>query len=84
MPLALGLAGRAEADQPGCGGTLSMSQQNRRRALGYVEVSGDEKRRCGLCTYFSGEDAGCGACQMLSGSLVSINAVCNSFVAREH
>jgi len=69
------------AAEPTCGGALSMSQKNRRRALGYLDVSNDPKRRCGLCSYFSEAEPGCGKCQMLSGGAVTNNSVCNSFVA---
>jgi hypothetical protein len=81
-PLALSFGAIAQADTTSCGGDLPLTQKNRRRALGYVEASGDEKRRCRLCAFFSGGDGSCGACQMLSGSLVNANAVCNSFAAK--
>ena len=80
-PLAA-LAGPATAADARCGGELPLSQKNRRRALSYVEPSGDAKRRCGLCTYFSAEAGPCGACQMLSGNLVSQDGLCNAFVPR--
>lgn len=80
--LAFGFGPAARAVAPSCGVDLPLTQKNRRRALGYLEASGDEKRRCRLCAFFSGEDGSCGACQMLSGSLVNANAVCNSFVAK--
>jgi hypothetical protein len=71
---------RAAAAEPNCGGELPLSQRNRRRALGYVDVSEDGRRQCGLCTYFAGTEGGCGACQMLSGSSVNARGACNSFV----
>lgn len=66
--------------EPACGGNLNLSQQNRRRALGYVDLSNVEDKQCGKCTYFMAGEGGCGTCQMLSGSGVSAGGVCNSFV----
>ncbi|MCB2076272.1 MAG: high-potential iron-sulfur protein [Novosphingobium sp.] len=68
--------------QTTCVGSLSMSDRNRRRALGYVEASKSRDRRCGLCTFFTATEGACGTCQMLSGQPVDAAAVCNSFVVK--
>jgi hypothetical protein len=81
-PLAAALAGTAKAAEPSCGADLSLSQKNRRRALGYADVSSDPKRRCSLCTYFTAGDGGCGGCQMQGGSSVNASGTCNFFVAK--
>jgi len=72
----------AVAAESSCGGQLSMAQKNRRRALGYVDKSTIENKRCGVCVFFTKGSAECGGCQMLSGASVSGNAYCNSFVAK--
>jgi hypothetical protein len=61
--------------------TLPLSQKNRRRSLGYVEISPDPSRRCMGCAYFTAAEEGCGKCAMLN-STVNSGAVCNSFVQR--
>ena len=61
---------------------LPLSQKNRRRGLGYVDVSTDPKRRCGACAFFTAAQTGCGTCQMLSGGPVSAGSVCNSFAPK--
>lgn len=76
------IAAQAAKAQSSCSGTLSLSDRNRRRALGFVEISKSEDKRCAHCTFFTATDRNCGACQMLSGQSVSGHAVCNSFVAK--
>jgi hypothetical protein len=62
--------------------TVPLSQRNRRRSLGYVELSSDPKKRCGLCAFFAPvANSGCGSCQLL-GSTVNAGAVCTSFAAK--
>jgi hypothetical protein len=61
---------------------LPLSQRNRRRSLGYVEVSSDAKKRCALCAFYTAAaNASCGSCQLLS-STVNAGAVCTSFAAK--
>lgn len=61
---------------------LPLSQKNRRRGLGYVEVSPDPKKRCDGCAFYTAAKSGCGTCQMLGGGTVSAAAVCNSFAPK--
>lgn len=62
--------------------TLSLTQKNRRRSLGYVEPSTDPSKKCGACAFFTATTAGCGTCALLSAGPVSAGAVCRSFAAR--
>jgi hypothetical protein len=82
VPVGAVLAQAAVAADAACGGAMSLSQRNRRRALNYLDVSADPARHCGLCTYFTAGEGGCGACQMLSGGAVNATGVCNSFTAK--
>lgn len=62
--------------------TLPFTQKSRRRALGYLDMSKDPARRCGLCAFFTAGGPRCGTCQMLSGAPVNAAGVCNSFAAK--
>ncbi len=68
--------------QARCEGPLTMSQRNRRRAIGYVEKSPSAEKQCRKCSFFSNEVEGCGNCQMLSGGTVNATGVCNSFARK--
>jgi hypothetical protein len=85
-PLALLAAGRVRAaDAPACydPAGLPFSQKNRRRSLGYVEVSADADKRCGACAFFTATaQGGCGTCELLGGGPVRADAVCTSFAAK--
>ena len=87
-PLALlTSAGLRAADAPVCydPATLPFSQKSRRRSVGYLDVSGDPKKRCGACAFYTAAGpGGCGTCQMLGGGPVQTGAVCNSFAAKAH
>ena len=61
---------------------LPLTQKSRRRSIGYVESSTDPARRCALCSFFTGTQAGCGTCQLLGGGPVNAGAVCVSFAAK--
>lgn len=61
--------------------TLPLSQKNRRRSLGYVEVAADPARRCMGCAFFTVAEEGCGKCAMLNATVNSA-ASCKSFVQR--
>jgi hypothetical protein len=78
---AAAITGAAQAAQCYDAATLPLSQKNRRRSLGYVEVTADQSRGCAGCAFFTSADAGCGKCAMLN-SIVAPGASCNSFVAR--
>lgn len=89
VPVALlfaGAAGAAGPPTPVCydPATLTLSQKNRRRSLGYLEAGTDPAKRCGGCAFFAAAaaNAGCGTCQLLSGASVKVGAVCNSFAAK--
>jgi High potential iron-sulfur protein len=75
---------QAIADSPACydPAKLALSQKSRRRSLGYVEMSPDAKKRCGLCAFFAAGSGNCGTCQLLAGGPVNMGAVCNSFAAK--
>jgi hypothetical protein len=61
---------------------LSLSQQNSRRSVDFLEVSPDPKRRCGLCAFFTPGDEPCGRCQLFEMMPVTSGSVCNSFAAK--
>jgi hypothetical protein len=86
-PLALLVRGTAQAQgQTICydPATLPLAQKRQRRALGYVEISVDQARRCGLCAFFTpgGNSKACGTCQLVSGGPVAAISVCNSYAPR--
>lgn len=82
-PLAALTIGRARAQTATCydPAALPLSQKNRRRSLGYVEVSADPAKRCAGCVFFTAGADGCGTCGLLNGP-VSAGAVCASFAPR--
>lgn len=61
--------------------TLPLSQKNRRRSIGYLEVAADPARRCQGCSFFTAAEPGCGECLMLNAT-VDGGASCASFAAR--
>lgn len=81
-PLALASAGRA-ADVAACydPASLSATQKNFRKSLGFVETAKDPKRACKGCAFYSATKDGCGTCQLLSRTPVPANGSCNSFAA---
>jgi hypothetical protein len=83
VPLALLAAGSAHAQAPACydPAGLPLSQKNRRRSLGYAEVSGDPAKHCSACSFFTAGETGCGTCGLLGGP-VNAGAVCSSFSPR--
>lgn len=81
-PLTIVTVAEAVAAAPASSSGMALSQMNRRSALGYIEMSKDSARRCGLRTFFTSAEGGCGVCQLLSGGPVSASAVCSSYVAR--
>jgi hypothetical protein len=83
LPLVLlaGSGARAEASVCYDPAALPLAQKNRRRSLGYVELSSDPAKHCSACTFFTASDAGCGTCGLLSGP-VNAGAVCSSFAQR--
>ena len=62
--------------------SLSSSDASLRQSLGFMLVSKDPKRHCGLCAFFAATQGGCGTCQLLSGGPTTANSVCNSFAAK--
>jgi hypothetical protein len=62
--------------------TLSMSQKNMRRTLGFVDPAPDASKRCGVCAFFVATQGGCGACQILSGGPTAQSAYCTSFAPK--
>jgi hypothetical protein len=81
--VALGVASAARAQTAACYSpdALPLSQKSRRRSLGYVETSGDPKKHCALCSFFTASQPACGSCTLLGGA-VNAGAVCNSFSAK--
>ncbi len=82
---ALASAGARAAEGAACydPALLSLSQRNRRRSLGYVDVSATAGKSCAGCAFFSAAAAaGCGTCQLLSGGPVNAGGLCNSFGAK--
>ncbi|MEO6717716.1 MAG: hypothetical protein ABIM50_10790 [Novosphingobium sp.] len=61
--------------------TLPLSQKNRRRSLGYMEVATDPARRCMGCAFFTAAEEGCGKCAILNYA-VNSGASCSSFTPR--
>jgi hypothetical protein len=62
--------------------TLSLSQKSRRRAVGFLDKSGDPARHCSLCNFFTAAAPGCGTCTILGGGPVNTGSVCNSFARK--
>ncbi|MET0251193.1 MAG: high-potential iron-sulfur protein [Novosphingobium sp.] len=79
---ALAFAGAAEAAACYDPATLPLSQQSRRRALGYVDLSPDKVKHCGACAFFTAKNPGCGTCTLLSGGPVNAAGVCRSFAPK--
>jgi hypothetical protein len=83
VPIALaGLATAAQAATCYDPNALSLTQKSRRRALAYVDVSTDPKKKCELCSFFTAAEPGCGKCQLLSGGPVNAGGVCRSFAPK--
>ena len=83
-PVAMLASTRAGAQSAACYNptTASLADKNRRRSLGYIDVSADAKRHCGLCAFFTRAQGGCGTCQLLTGAPVTPSGVCNSFAPK--
>lgn len=85
LGLAFGLPLGAAARAGSCpaNDSLSLSQKNRRRSLGFKEVAPDPKLACRGCAFFTlGKEEGCGQCAMLEYT-VEAGATCASFTPRE-
>lgn len=82
-PIALIVEGSSSSAQspPACydPAALTLADKSRRRSLGFVETSGDEKRRCGHCAFFRLTRGSCGSCQLMTNAPVTVSSVCNSF-----
>lgn len=61
---------------------LSLSQKNRRRSIGYMDMSDDPAKQCSKCSFFTASQSGCGSCVMLSGGPVSASGLCSSYSPR--
>lgn len=61
---------------------LSWSEKSMRRAVGFVDQSGDPAKRCGTCTFFVAAQNGCGKCQILSGAPTPAHAYCTSYAPK--
>jgi hypothetical protein len=74
-------AARAQGAAPACydPAALPAAQANMRKTLGFMDLSPDPAKRCGLCVFFSASKPGCGTCVLLSSGPVGANSVCNSF-----
>jgi hypothetical protein len=83
-PLIFVGGGAAMASEAACydPASLSLNLRNRRKALGFIEVSSDAARRCGLCAFFEPKQGNCGTCQLLTGAPVTAAGVCNSFAPK--
>jgi hypothetical protein len=83
-PVALLMVGNAHAEGAACydPANASLADKNRRRSLGYVDASGDEKRRCGHCAFFTATQGACGTCQLMTGAPVVATGVCKSFAPK--
>ena len=62
--------------------TLSLSQKNMRRSVGFVDPAPDATKRCGVCAFFVATQGGCGTCQILSGGPTAQSAYCTSFAPK--
>lgn len=82
-PLAA-LATRAMAADAPCfdPAALPGGQQGLRKSLGFMAVSTDPAKHCGLCAFYKAGQGNCGTCQILSGGPVSANSLCSSFAAK--
>lgn len=61
--------------------SLPLSQKNRRRSIGFMEIATDPARRCAGCAFFTAAEEGCGKCLMLNAA-VNAGASCGSFAPR--
>jgi len=61
---------------------LGLSQRNRRRSLGYVDVSGEAEKQCRSCAFFTSSGSDCGTCQLLSSGPVCAGGVCSSYARK--
>ncbi|WP_336968952.1 high-potential iron-sulfur protein [Sphingobium aromaticiconvertens] len=86
MPLAIsgGASATAGGGAAGCGdaATLSAAQKSMRKSLGFKAPSPDAAKRCALCTFFTPGGNGCGQCALLSGSVVPVEGVCDSWAKK--
>lgn len=62
--------------------TMSLSQKNMRRSVGFVDPAPDPAKRCGVCAFFAATQGGCGSCQILSGGPTAQTAFCSSFAPK--
>lgn len=84
-PIAAVTAGTAFAAAPSACNlptSLTLSQKNARRGLGYIDVAPDPKKRCGVCAFFTATSGTCGTCQMMSGGPADAGSVCRSFAPK--
>ncbi|RJF93900.1 hypothetical protein D3876_06365 [Sphingomonas cavernae] len=83
LPLGFaGLSGAARAADCVNQATLSAAQKSMRKSLGFKAPSPDPKKKCGACSFFTASGNGCGKCALLSGGVVSPDAVCDSWAAK--
>lgn len=61
--------------------SMSDTELNTRRSLGYTETSPNPQQTCAACAFFHpGSDGSeCGTCDILSGSVVNGRGYCNSW-----
>ncbi|MDE2597430.1 MAG: hypothetical protein KGL44_11180 [Sphingomonadales bacterium] len=80
----LAATGSARAQNAACydPATLPLSQRSRRRAVSFVEASGDAAVRCGNCAFFTVTADPCGTCSILGGGPTQAGAVCSSFAPK--
>lgn len=84
VPMAALFGARALAAEAACydPSALPLQQRNRRRSIGFVEVSPDPVKRCEACVFFKPGNGGCGTCDMLSGGPVTARGYCLSFAQK--
>ena len=84
VPIVAMAATAASAAEPVCydPAAIGLSQRNRRRAISFVEQSGDPARQCSLCAFFHAQTGECGTCDMLGGGQVTARGVCTAFAKK--
>jgi hypothetical protein len=78
------LAGNAGAADAACYdfNALSTADKDARRSLGFMQVSNDPKKHCGLCAFFQAGQGDCGTCQLLNNGPTTTGSLCTSFAAK--
>src|SRR3954462_14689618 len=84
-PMLLGGLARAAKAADACADldALPAVQKNLRKSLEFKVDSGDPKKRCGLCAFYTAAAGDCGKCQLFSNGPVGAGSICKSFALKK-